>query len=597
MIIYDVSDKNQYDVALKKSMGEEQIICPRCSHTRNKKTDKCLSWNHEKNVGHCNHCNAAFVKYEPNKYKPKKEYIIPKWENKTGLTDKALIWFESRGISQSTLNKMRIYSDKRGMNIRMSDGEKRFYSNAEVICFPFFVNDEESPRNIKYRGSNKSFSLESGAELVFYNLDLISGYKELIIVEGEIDALSYIEAGYDNTISVPNGAGSRDLTYLDNYIDSLDVIETFYIAVDFDQKGLELREELIRRLSPEKCKIVSFDGYKDANELLVAKGKVALRDTIENAKDTPIRGEVNLSTLYDSILYNFLNGIPKGVELGFPPIDNQINWDTGRLAIWTGTPGSGKSNVLDMVSVLLNVKHNWKTVYYSPEYHPVSLHISHLIEKLTGKRFSQKYMSTSEFEQAFEYVSDNFFTINPDEYTTIEDILSVAQQFVKRKGIKHLVIDPFNTLEHNTPQGMSQTTHIGKILDLLTRFARKNNILVSLVAHPRKINRRADGTGLEIPTMYDISGSSTFYDKADYGIVIFRDYINNLTRFIVQKVKFRQNGRITSDENDGLMQYNCDNGRYDVFNYRNTDSFLNIVRETESISFPSNISDWDDLPD
>ena len=137
---------------------------------------------------------------------------------------------------------------------------------------------------------------------------------------------------------------------------------------------------------------------------------------------------------------------------------------------------------------------------------------------------------------------------------------------------------------------MSQTTHIGKILDLLTRFARKNNILVSLVAHPRKINRRADGTGLEIPTMYDISGSSTFYDKADYGIVIFRDYINNLTRFIVQKVKFRQNGRITSDENDGLMQYNCDNGRYDVFNYRNTDSFLNIVRETESISFPSEIS-------
>ena len=97
--------------------------------------------------------------------------------------------------------------------------------------------------------------------------------------------------------------------------------------------------------------------------------------------------------------------------------------------------------------------------------------------------------------------------------------------------------------------------------------------------------------------MYDISGSSTFYGKADYGIVIFRDYINNLTRFIVQKVKFRQNGRITSDENDGLMQYNCDNGRYDVFNYRNTDSFLNIVKETESISFPSNISDWDDLPD
>ena len=595
MTIYEVSDKIKYEIAITKHNGEEVVICPRCSHTRKKKGDKCLSWNHDKDVGHCHHCNGDFVKYQPIRKQPKKEYIIPKWENKTGLTDKALKWFEDRGISQSTLNKMRVYSDKKDMYIKLKDGNRAFKKDAEAICFPFFMNHEDIPRNIKYRGGNKSFMLEAGAELIFYNYDAIHSSKELIIVEGEIDALSYIQAGYDNVVSVPNGASARDLSYLDNYIEEMEHIETFYIASDYDTAGLGLREELIRRLSPEKCKTVSFMGLKDCNELLVSKGVVAVRDSIINAIDVPIRGEVDVVSLYESVYNTFKNGIPKGVDIGFRPIDELINWDTGRLAIWTGTPGSGKSNVLDQVSILLNIKHNWRTVYYSPEYHPIELHIEHMIEKITGKPFSEKDMSKMEMDEAFEYVSDNFFFINPDEYTTIDDILSISKQFVKKKGIKHLVIDPFNTLEHIRPNNVSETTYIGTILDKLTKFARRYNVLVSLVAHPRKINKRQDGNGLDVPTMYDISGSSTFYDKADYGIVIYRDYINNFTRFITQKIKFRQNGKILDSDNEGIMKYNVRNGRYMDVNNWNNDSWLYKNNSNEPFDF--NSEDFGDLPE
>ena len=114
---------------------------------------------------------------------------MPKWKNITELTDKATKWFESRGISQSTLSKMRIYSDNRFMRIKTPSGNVLEKSDAEVMAFPMFMPGEDTPRNIKYRGANKSFAMEAGAELVFYNFNQIPNNKEIVIVEGEIDAI------------------------------------------------------------------------------------------------------------------------------------------------------------------------------------------------------------------------------------------------------------------------------------------------------------------------------------------------------------------------------------------------------------------------
>ena len=138
--------------------SEERHLCPECSHNRKKKTDKCLAWDNMNKRGYCHNCNTSFFEYSPYE---QKQYTVPEWKNITQLTDKAVRYFTGRMIGQSTLNKMKVYSDTEFM--------PQFGKEIEVICFPYFLNGKLV--NVKYRGANKSFKLVSGAELIFWNID------------------------------------------------------------------------------------------------------------------------------------------------------------------------------------------------------------------------------------------------------------------------------------------------------------------------------------------------------------------------------------------------------------------------------------------
>ena len=173
----------------------------------------------------------------------------------------------------------------------VTDGSQA--AELDVICFPYFFNGKLI--NIKFRGPQKSFKLVSGAELVFFNLDCLTDNTEVIITEGEIDALSFIQAGFDNVLSVPNGA-NNNLEYLDNYVELFKSIEKIYIATDQDTKGIELRDELVRRFGADRCYIVSFKDCKDANEYLLKYGD-ALKDVIKESKPVPVKGIVETGNL------------------------------------------------------------------------------------------------------------------------------------------------------------------------------------------------------------------------------------------------------------------------------------------------------------
>src|SRR5690606_10510656 len=118
---------------------------------------------------------------------------IPKFTyNK--LDEKVKKWFKGRGISEQTLSQARVTQSKEWM--------PQTSKEENTINFNYFLNDEIV--NIKYRDGRKNFKLYKGAEKIFYNLDSIILSKECVIVEGEIDALSVIEAGYYSVVSVPN---------------------------------------------------------------------------------------------------------------------------------------------------------------------------------------------------------------------------------------------------------------------------------------------------------------------------------------------------------------------------------------------------------
>lgn len=326
MKIYSLNTKKIYDIDLRSS-GENAMPCPECSQDRKKKTAKSFSFNAKINAGYCNHCEGRFVEHKPFE---KVEYIKPVFDNT--FIDLRTEWVKhflsKRGISEKTLKKMRI-SEK---SVWMPQSAK----NEQVVCYPYFRSD--NCVNIKYRGSNKTFKLESGAELCWYNYDALYNYKEIIIVEGEIDCLSFIEEGYENCISVPNGANVGKMEYFDNSVQDLDKIEKFIICTDNDEKGILLRDELVRRLGFEKCFIANLKQYKDSNEYLLHEGRGSLKELVITAKMPKIAGVNFADELYARLDVLFENGLQKGKVLGYKGLDELITWETKRFAIVTGTP-------------------------------------------------------------------------------------------------------------------------------------------------------------------------------------------------------------------------------------------------------------------
>lgn len=571
MKIFCTTNKTTYDIQFKNMSGENHMPCPVCSSDRKKQKAKSFSFNVVQNVGNCLHCGAKFTKYRDL---PKKDYKYPE-QRKGELSELLISWFNKRGISKETLQAAYITESLEYF--------PQVNKKNNAICFNYYRG--EKLVNIKFRDGAKNFTLSAGSELIFYNLNSIIGKESAVICEGEIDCLSFIESGIKNVVSVPNGANKNNtnLEFLDNCIDEIESVKTFYIATDNDTPGINLRNELIRRLGAENCKIIDFSIYdcKDCNELLVKYDKQKVNEVFKNAKDAPLTGVYDLENDLSGIYDLWENGMPKGKLTRHSALNEFITWNTSTLGIITGIPSHGKSEFVDEICTHLNVLNGWKTGYYSPENFPIKIHVSKIVSKISGKYFSKSSIEMQELNDTLQYVNENYFFIYPEnEDYTIDNILEHARILIKRKGIKILVIDPYNKIDHQMEAGQSETQYISTVLDKLDMFARKHDLLLFLVAHPRKIPKDKNGA-FEIPTLYDVSGSAHFYNKAFYGICVFRK--PDLTEVHIQKVKYKHLGQ------NGIVSFGYDwqSGRYYEVNPAfitkecDTTSYLNIQKVNE----------------
>lgn len=556
--------------------GHIRTTCPKCSADRKKKYDKCLSIDLDKGVFHCHNCGwEGSVSEEeewekeqrkelwkkqqtPMKKKPE-EYKVPTLKGSTEFSEKFIGYFAKRGISVQTLLDMGITEGEEMMPRSDKDkGEGMIMRN--TIHFNYYLNGVLV--NTKFKTGDKKFKMVAGARLIPYNIDSVKGQKYCIWVEGGMDALSFHEVGYTSVVSVPSGGGHKTLEWLDDFMEEyFDDKEVIYIASDTDLPGIELKDELVRRFGADRCKVVTDYGEecKDANDVLKKYGKEALVNVIEEADYAPVDGVFAVKDLKQDLDALYEKGWERGVTIGLPEFDNFCSFEAGRVCIVTGIPTSGKSEFVDFMTVMLNKRYGWKTVYFSPENFPITYHIAKLSEKFIGKPFSKERenrMSREEYEVAAEYINDNFFFIYPNDNCQVDNVLEKAKAFVHRKGCKIVVLDPYNRLDHDTGSER-ETVYISKFLDKLTYFAQQNMVLVILVAHPTKLPKNKDGN-YDPPTLYDISGSSAFYAKADFGITIHRDKMEGCVLAIANKVKFKHLGDIGTAK----LQYNINNGRY-----------------------------------
>jgi twinkle protein len=193
------------------------------------------------------------------------------------------------------------------------------------------------------------------------------------------------------------------------------------------------------------------------------------------------------------------------------------------LTIVTGHPNSGKSEWLDQVLMELAERHRWNLCIASFE-NPIQLHIAKLIEKRLNKTFFKRAlnrMTESEVMSSKEFIDEHFkfLDFSQGAMPTISEVLDRAGMAVQRYGCRGLVIDPFNNLIPETKEGWS-TERISEMLTRVKRFALERGVHVWVVAHPAKMLRFSGK--LPIPEGNDISGSHTWWSKADHGITVHR---------------------------------------------------------------------------
>ena len=150
-----------------------------------------------------------------------------------------------------------------------------------------------------------------------------------------------------------------------------------------------------------------------------------------------------------------------------------------------------------------------------------------------------------------------------------------------------VLIDPWNELESTRPEKTSETDFIGLSLKRSRMFARKNDLWFGIVAHPTKMRKDPKTGDYPIPNLYDISGSAHWYNKADNGFIVHRDFEAKVTRVILQKVKFKYYGHPGEVE----MKYDLASGRYSELTAH--DHFVPAQQEPEENEYSSRTKDRD----
>lgn len=486
--------------------------------------------------------------------------------------------FEHRGLSAETAARYGICTAR-----RHESGEVTPDDRGNIIVFPFI--DRGTVVAEKYRAPGKKFWQRAGGKRTFWNVDalddpaLADGRMPLVVTEGELDALSAIDCGFPLSVSVPDGApgvsegedperlkpidpGDDErgkFEFLWNNRERLAKVKRFVLAVDNDPPGKRLAAELVRRLSASRCLFVAYpEGCKDLNDVLMKQGADAVARVLNGAQPYPVRGLYRLSEYPEhDALATF--------KTGWWTLDRHLRVFPGEFMVVTGIPGHGKSTWVYNLLVNIAEQYGWRSALFSPEMPTVP----QLRDKLRRIRMRGPILdldrdalaATDEWLGRYFVFIDADPTGQDDEDFTLDWVLDKATDAVLRDGIRVLVIDPWNEVEHARRKDETMTEYIGRSIRALKRFARLYGVVVIVIAHPTKEVAR-DGKSRS-PTLYDIEGSAHWFNKCDHGVVI--DWPDsNIDESVVRvpKVRFEESG----ERGQVRLKFDRLSGRYDLLN-------------------------------
>lgn len=513
------------------------------------------------------------ARQDPTHYRQKKAPFQPAWWRGDGAEATLSPMAEALGVRAETLSRQ---------DVRLSecyiDGQG--WAKAALIpCRTVHEGPVENVLSIPLDPSRDPWEIvlsTPGGLPTPWGWDRIDP-KRVIVVGHPLDRLALVEAGFESVICLPPetnrlSSGPEAWAFLERIEDRMGEVMQFVLAFRNDETGHRCEEEFARRVGRERCQRTRWQGQPVPHSIAGAwttfrlhGPEVAARE-IEEAQAYPVVGVHELFDVDDRFEHLYEFGLERGVLTGWPSMDVHYTVKPGQMTIVTGIPGHGKSNLIDALLVNLAALHDWRFGLFSPENQPIERHYANLMEKYLGAPFergSTKRITPEQKNSAKAWLNDHFKVLLPDEENgnwSIDGVLALAKVLVYRYGIRGLVIDPWNELDHSRPSNVTETDHISGALTKIRRFARLNGVHVWIVAHPTKLEPRADGK-YPVPTPYMIAGGAHWRNKADNALSIYRNVgeeDDDICDVHVQKIRFKEIGRV------GMVSLRCDVpcGRY-----------------------------------
>lgn len=439
-------------------------------------------------------------------------------------------WLEARGIQSDIAEAMEVSTrtDDRG----------------NWLVFPYRLDGKIVNRKFR-KTAEKQHEMDKGGRLCLWNAEalklphVVSGAASVIITEGEFDALIAMQCGLKAAVSVPNGAPSERIddpvnsnryAFLWESQADLERVKTFVLATDGDGPGLALSHDLAAILGPERCRFVTYpDGCKDLNEVYQAHGQQGVIHLIDAAKPFPVKGLYNLADFPDAPPV-------QGMNTGIDCLDDKMQLVLGTLTVFTGYANMGKSTVMNTILARC-VASEVPACVASFETMPKPILRDGIAKALIGcsnyefAAHPMRAQAYASIEQNIKIVSN---ALDEELEFDIDTFLDTVRVSVLRDGVRLVVLDPWNEIEHKRARDESLTEYVGRAIRRVKAFARRYNVAFWIVAHPTKPMK---GTN-QIPSLYDVSDSANWSNKADYGLVYHRpDKTVNRADLAVVKVR------------------------------------------------------------
>ena len=463
---------------------------------------------------------------------------------------KAKEYINKRCISESTLKYADVKEDNKGNIVFVYKNEL-----GEHI-----TNKYRPARKINKDKKELKMWFESETNInTLYLMDKADITKPLVICEGEFDALSLIEVGYKNSVSVPTGCKSTE--WITTNWTWLEQFEEVILWYDNDEAGKEGVKEVFNRLPNKVVKVVYSDICNDINELLFKYGKLAVLKQLEKASIPLVDGVKSTKQISTFNIYE-----AETIQLGINKIDdNIIGLPLGSLNVITGRTGEGKSTILNQFFIGESIRQGYKVFLFSGELTESNAkgwlldtlaNKEDLLEFTSKKGYKYKKLSSSAVSRIDDFLEDKFYLYTEEDYS-INAIISKMEIMAKRYGVKVFCIDNLMVTENDEKEELRNQTEIVK---KLKSFAKKYNCIVHLVAHPRKAQNGQMGLDKS-----DISGSANITNLADYVMIVQRIYeedgTDKHTELTINKDRYMGcNGKVYLLFDKDRRRFYCKNG-------------------------------------